>query len=337
MRNGGQLAGGVKRFLRRRAWRIVPAYWAALIISVAVTALLLGPGYGPGAIARTLTVHGLLVQDQVGSQSPNGAFWSIAIEWQIYFVFPLFLLVGRRTSVGTAGLVTLIVVLLAHQVAPLGGPLHKIDGFTPQFLALFAMGAVAVWLRGQARPETLRRVLAPVAVLSLGLAVVLAQIEGSAWVVAQFFWMDLLFGIGVASVLGLIYAGGLAPARRLLASRPALWLGLFSYSIYLIHDPLLSLLNRYGFSTLDLAPLARFGVTVAIGLPVILALAYGFHLLFEAPFMRHRSLSALRSLPVARSFSRRRTAIRPPLVGGDVATRAIVPAPPPATGESAAG
>jgi peptidoglycan/LPS O-acetylase OafA/YrhL len=341
MRNGGQLAGGVKRFLRRRAWRILPAYWAALIVSVALTAVFLDPGYGPAAIARTLAVHGSLLQDVVGSETPNGAFWSIAIEWQIYFLFPLILLIGRRTSVGTASLITLAAVLLAHEAAGLGGPLRKIDGLTPQFLALFAMGAAAVWLRGRLRPETLRRALAPVALVSLGSAVALALTEGSEWVVAQFFWMDLLFGIGVASVLALIYAGGLPAARRVLASRPALRIGLFSYSIYLIHAPIVSVLDKYGFAKLGLDPLAKFGAMVVVGGPLILGLSYGFHLLFEAPFLRHRSLSALRELPVLQPFARRRPMPRPVPVRSfglldDHHELGIVPAPH-AAGERAAG
>ena len=39
---------------------------------------------------------GSCVQDVFGSPSPNGAFWSIAIEAQLYILFPLLLLVRRR-------------------------------------------------------------------------------------------------------------------------------------------------------------------------------------------------------------------------------------------------
>jgi peptidoglycan/LPS O-acetylase OafA/YrhL len=300
MRNGGNLSGGVRRFLRRRAWRILPAYWAALILSVLVTALFLRPDLGPAAIGRSLAVHGLLVQDVVGSQTPNGALWSIAIEWQIYFVFPLILLVGRRTSMGTAVTITAIAVLLAHAVAGLGGAFDKINGLTPQFLALFALGALAVWVGGGERAQALRRPLAAVGLAALASFVLLAVTRGSEWVVARFFWMDLLFGVGVACVLAVMYAGGITPARRVLTSRTALWLGLFSYSIYLIHDPIVGMLDKYAFGPMDLSPLATFGLTLALGLPVILALCYAFHLLFEAPFLRHRSLSALRTLPILR-------------------------------------
>jgi peptidoglycan/LPS O-acetylase OafA/YrhL len=334
MRNGGRLSGGVRRFLRRRAWRILPAYWAALILSVLVTAVFLRPELGPGAIGRTVAVHGLLLQDVVGSETPNGALWSIAIEWQIYFVFPLILLLGRRTSVGIAVAITAVAVLVAHAAAGLGGPLEKIDGLTPQFLALFALGALAVWLGVGGRAVRLRRPLAAVALAALGSFVALAATQGSEWVVARFFWMDLLFGVGVAAVLSLMFGGGFLPARRVLASRGALWLGLFSYSIYLVHDPILGVLDKYAFGPMDLSPLATFGVTVALGVPAILALCYGFHLLFEAPFLRHRDLSALRTLPIVRLW--RREAGRP-VAPEELPGPAIVPAPQPATAERTAG
>jgi peptidoglycan/LPS O-acetylase OafA/YrhL len=305
MRHGGRLTGGVRRFLRRRAWRILPAYWAALVLSVLVTAVLLRPELGPTAVVRSLAVHGLLLQDVVGSETPNGALWSIAIEWQIYFVFPLILLLARRTAVGAAVLATVAAVLLAHAAAGLGGPLHKIDGLTPQFLALFALGVLAVRLGGGDHAATLRRPLAAVVVGALGAFLLLAAKQGPEWVVAHFFWTDLLFGAGVAGALALIHAGGLAPARRVLSSRCALSVGLFSYSIYLVHDPIVGVLDKYALGPLALSPLATFGVAIALGLPLILALSYGFHLLFEAPFLRHRDRSALRTLPLPRVRARR--------------------------------
>jgi peptidoglycan/LPS O-acetylase OafA/YrhL len=334
MRKGGNLSGGVKRFLQRRAWRILPAYWAALILSVLVTALLLHPEFGAATMGKSLAVHGLLLQDVVGSQTPNGALWSIAIEWQIYFVFPLILLLGRRTTVVTAVVITAVAVLLAHAVAGFGGPFHKIYGFTPQFLALFALGALAVWLAGGDRAQTLRRPLAAVTLVAFASFLILAITQGSEWMVAQVFWMDLLFGVGVAALLALIHAGGAFPARRVLASRVALWLGLFSYSIYLIHDPIIGVLDKYVFGPMDLSALATFGLTLVLGLPVILALCYGFHLLFEAPFLRRRDLSALRTLPIVQFWSRKRVSSPAPSPADGTP---IVPKPQPAAGERASG
>jgi peptidoglycan/LPS O-acetylase OafA/YrhL len=297
--NGGRL-GGIRRFVRRRAWRILPAYWAALIVSMVVTVVVLRPDLGPAAAAKSFAVHALLLQDAVGSVTPNGALWSIAVEWQIYFVFPLILLVSRRTSVATAALTTTVAVLIAHAIARLGSPLDKIDHLTPQFLALFALGVLALHLGRGDHAERLRRPLLAVALASLAIFVGCALTQGSAWVVAHFFFVDLIFGLAVACMLAVMYSGGIGPARRALGSRTGLWLGLFSYSIYLVHDPIVGVLHHYVVGPMNLPPLASFGVFVAVGIPVVLGVCYGFHVLFEAPFLRRRNWSALRELAILR-------------------------------------
>jgi peptidoglycan/LPS O-acetylase OafA/YrhL len=265
-----------------------------------VTVLLLRPDLGATAAAKSFAVHGLLLQDVVGSESPNGALWSIAVEWQIYFVFPLILLLARRTTMATAVSVTAAMVLLAHGIARLGSPLDKIDHVTPQFLALFALGVLAVQVGRGDRAARLRGPLAVVGLAAVVVFVLCAVTRGSPWIAGHFFAMDLVFGVAVACALTVMYSGGAGVARRALASRTALWLGLFSYSIYLVHDPVVGLLGTYVLGPMDLPPLVTFGLFLAIGVPAVLALCYGFHLLFEAPFLRRRDWGALRELPIFR-------------------------------------
>ena len=88
----------VRDFARRRAWRILPPYWAALAFSLAVAWWVVAQPDTHEPTAKSVVVYGFLVQDVFGSPSPNGAFWSIAIEAQLYLLFPLLLL--RRTTVG---------------------------------------------------------------------------------------------------------------------------------------------------------------------------------------------------------------------------------------------
>ena len=94
-RHGWRL-DGISQFARRRARRILPAYWAALAFSLAVAWLIVPqPGHGVPD-AKSVLVNGLLVQNIVGAHSPNAAFWSMAVEAQLYLLFPLLLLMVRR-------------------------------------------------------------------------------------------------------------------------------------------------------------------------------------------------------------------------------------------------
>ncbi len=311
MRRGGSLRGGTRRFLRRRAWRILPAYWVALIFSTIITGCLLQPQYGISALTRGFVVHGLLIQDALGSITPNGAFWSIAVEWQIYFIFPLILWFGSKASIRAAVMSTVAVVIVAHELAEWGTPLNKIGHLSPQFLALFALGVLAVHLGHGDRAVKLRRPLMVTGLVALGGFVIVAAVQGSVWVVDRYFWVDIIFGGGVACLIAVMYSGGAVRGRRLLASRVGLRLGLFSYSIYLLHGPLVGVLEQHVFGPMHLARLVTFGLLLAVGVPAILVLCYGFHLVFEAPFMRCRDVSALRAIPIFHILSphRRRVGV----------------------------
>src|SRR3954447_16054348 len=109
-RHGWRL-DGLSRFARRRARRILPAYWAALVFSLAVAWFVVAPpGQGaPGA--KSVLVNGLLAQNLVAAPSPNRSFWSMAVEAQLYVVFPLLLLMVRRW--GAAAMVGAVTVAVA--------------------------------------------------------------------------------------------------------------------------------------------------------------------------------------------------------------------------------
>ncbi len=143
VRSGDRLVGGTTRFIRRRAWRILPAYWAALAFSVIVLATLIHAKTGESPSLKAIIVHGALLQDVIGSRTPNGAFWSIAPEWQIYFLFPILLILVRRWSGVAATLTTTAVVIAGYLVATNVSAFGKFLDLTPVFLALFAFGMLA--------------------------------------------------------------------------------------------------------------------------------------------------------------------------------------------------
>ena len=116
-RHGWRL-DGLGKYAHRRAWRILSAYWPALVFSV-VMAWVFVPQPGEGLPnARSVVVYGLLLQDITGAPSPNGAFWSIAVEAQLYLLLPLLLVVARRRGPALALAMVTAPVLAIGALAP---------------------------------------------------------------------------------------------------------------------------------------------------------------------------------------------------------------------------
>ncbi len=69
-RYGWQL-GGVARFAHRRAWRILPPYWAALAFSLIIAWTVIPQPNEAEPTAKSVAVYGLLLQDLFGATSPT--------------------------------------------------------------------------------------------------------------------------------------------------------------------------------------------------------------------------------------------------------------------------
>jgi peptidoglycan/LPS O-acetylase OafA/YrhL len=291
-RSGWRL-GSVRRFLKRRAWRILPPYWAALAFSLVVAwTAVPQPGAGEPT-GKTVVVYGLLLQDVFGSPSPNGAFWSIAIEAQLYLILPLMLLIRRR--VGAAAVVALMLVpAVGIQVLALRVPVAAMfERFVPQMAVLFAIGVVAAHAVPRAdRPHRSRR-LGWLALAAAVPPIALIALLGVSWTLDHLFWVDLLCGPAIAFLIVSLASGGSGPLARVLDSRPLRTLGSFSYSLYLVHAPIV-----VAMCYLVVAPVVGLGVhTLIVMLTVVAPIAVGaawlFASVFELPFQRHRSWSAL--------------------------------------------
>ncbi|MET8983876.1 acyltransferase [Nonomuraea wenchangensis] len=307
-RSGWRL-GGLRRFARRRAWRILPPYWAALLFSLAVAWLLVPQPGQPVPTAKTVVVYGLLLQDVIGSPSPNGALWSIAVEAQLYFVFPLLLLLVRRLGAwAMAGVVAVVVVAVGVLAAyvPAVGLLMRL---TPQFAVLFAAGVLAAGVLRARTRFPLHWAAAGAAVPVL----VLIVVQGSEWTVANFFWVDLALAPAAGLLLAAVALGRPRPLVRLLDTRPVRALGSFSYSLYLVHAPIVVAVNHFLVAPLLEPGTGRLLALLAVAAPASVLFAWGFAAAFELPFQRHRSAAALR----ARLTGRTRTpATGPPPAAG---------------------
>lgn len=304
----GWLPGGPLAFLRRRARRILPPYYAAMGLSLLLALLpwlstpagtrwdQALPAWSRGAIVS----HLLLIHNW----RPDWFFridmplWSVATEWQIYWLFPLLLLpLCRRFGPAAVVVVPLCLATAVHFW--FGG---RLDYLCPWYVGLFGMGMVGALFNFSPAPWAKRwREALPWGLLSAvswGAVAVLALITRREWMDTHAWLTDPALGV---AVMFLIVFCTRASAERSLGRRPAVlrlletpWLvtvGVFSYSYYLIHDPLLALVNmalRHSSLMTALTPLAVWLVTLGVGLPFCLACAYGFHVVFERPFLPGR-------------------------------------------------
>jgi peptidoglycan/LPS O-acetylase OafA/YrhL len=297
-RNGWEL-GSLRRFAFRRAWRILPPYWPALVYSLIVAWTLVPQPHSSPPTAKSVLIYGLLLQDVTDAPSPNGAFWSIAIEAQLYFVLPLMLLLIRRVNAFLMLAAVVVPVLAIGLLTPHSNLVGMLMRFTPQFAVGFALGVVAAGVLG---PNSRRRAwpwhwLALAAALPV-LAVI--ALKGSVWTITHYFWIDLAISPAVALLLAALATARPAPLVRFLDTRPVRSLGSFSYSLYLTHSPVIVVTHELIVAPHIPRGLTAFLVTLAIGVPLALLVARLFAAIFELPFTRNKSWPALRTAIRAR-------------------------------------
>ena len=286
-----KLANGAGSFFRRRAWRILPPYYSAVAVSLLAIVLLIHTetgtfwDYSLPVTPKDVLLHLVLLQNF----SPNDYFkinpvlWTIAVEWQIYFVFPLLLWGWRSFGARSTTLAVILISLLVEF-----GLLHFLSVVpSVNFLGLFAMGMLAAHIGFYPNPfagkfKSLPWIL--ILVLTGSLALYLDTVpHGVARLIE-----DACVGCSGASILvlaGLNPQGGL---RRLLDFKPLVFIGSFSYSIYLIHAPLLQILWQFLIAPLKLEVHVNFVILLAIGVPVLVTLAYLFFLFGERPFLQKK-------------------------------------------------
>jgi peptidoglycan/LPS O-acetylase OafA/YrhL len=234
---------GYVAFLRRRFQRIYPAYLAALLVSLLFALTVLHarggthwdaalPVHTQDVFAHLFLVHDLLPPSFADANSINHALWSVPIEFHLYLLFPLLLFVVRRVdalvvalALAGAGFVVAVTVGDASGVALLR---------EAPMLGAFAIG-IAATRAGERLPGPLERWwprLWPVLFLG-GVA---------AWIILPL--RDLTGAAAFAVLLVALHRGEGSSIRRLLETRALLLVGVMSYSLYLIHAPLLELLWR---------------------------------------------------------------------------------------------
>ena len=282
--------GSLSDFFKRRIRRILPPYYAVLILAVLFTLVFANQKLGtiwdlclPVTWQKIATqiflIHNLPLGLKGGTI--NYPLWSIAVEFQVYLFMPLIVVSLRRWgNAWTLGWVTLLSALL-YFAPPLEWRITNL-----WFLALFTFGAIAA-------RECVRRegvITAPLRLPTLGLwafVVVVTLASGHNNFDRFRFAFDMLMGVATALLLTITMADSHAqkyPLTRFLSWRPLVAIGVFSYSLYLTHALTLHAIYLLVHTFARPSPPLMFLILV-LCIPLIVGFAYGFYLAFERPFL----------------------------------------------------
>ncbi len=263
-----------RRFFRRRARRILPPYFATLVFALLIALAWSYRSYpqdhaGVPITWLSVVSHIFLFQNWIPADvfTLDGPLWSIAVECQIYLVFPLLVLLWRRAGKWAALLITFVV---AHGLLYLVHHRGSVN-----FLFLFAEGVLGAEL---AFSNQYRRWLGPGILLCL-----------IGYLLTDQYRRDIFTGLGIGLLMTYLVQNREHWGNRLLGWKPLAWIGTFSYSIYLLHSFFQVLVHRWAFSagvkSLTESRPAMLALMVFLVSPIAVVASYGFHLLFERPFI----------------------------------------------------
>lgn len=292
-----RLPSGSLSFFKRRAIRLLPTYYAALIISL-ILLLIISSGV---LTSEKIITHIFLVQNWFSESiySIDGPMWSLAVEWQIYFLFPLLLIpIWKRFG----SLVTVFIGVSFGLLIQYTFDNSQTYIFA-WFIGLFALGMLSASVGFSKRvAESQWKEKIPWGFLTIFFIIILGIIrflsKNNNFERDINWYKDSVAGLVFCCLL--IYLTNQQTNLRrnhkpniifvVISSRILAFLGVFSYSIYLFHAPILLLLST-AMEDLKIPEFVSWSLLIFLGVPIALLGSYLCFLVFEKPFIKQLSKS----------------------------------------------
>lgn len=301
----GRPAPALGSYFRRRALRIVPAYWVILTVLAIYPAV-----HFTGGFWRYYGFLQLYDRDTIGLGLPVA--WSLCVEVTFYAALPLWARGLRRAGLGRELAILAAVAAggAAVQVAAVdNGVLYvtarSLIGQAPFFAVGMACALLHAHGRGPAWAARRGELCWAGAAVALGLLAwqvppggIFGSIRQDELLGADGTALRLVLSVAFVALVSLPAVFGdraRGPVRGLLAWGPLAWVGMVSYSVYLWHLPIAELLARpsvpeqFSASGLDLVnrvDLLTIPLLLYMTLAFTLALSWLTHRYVERPFMR---------------------------------------------------
>ncbi len=281
-----------KQYAINRVRRIIPPYWAAMLLFGCLSLWSVHHPLQPAGFPHVLVwpgLHSIVDSLLLFIVSLNPAFWTLPIEWRWYFVLPILILLWRR--IGGAGLLLCLVPISLLSIF-LFMPSHLVRLQTIvspllSYLSLFGFGIWAASLAAGQEKYSWERRIKPLAtvgvVLTLLIVVALAPLysshyDGERGLLRLLTWGPFCFFL----VLAATQEGRI---RQLFSWHPLVGVGTFSYSLYLVHEPFLYIVAAFVLSRHWLTSWVLLWQIIIIP-TVLVGFSYLFFLVAEKPFLR---------------------------------------------------
>jgi peptidoglycan/LPS O-acetylase OafA/YrhL len=274
-------------FFIRRFFRLYPTYLACIAFCVVLNAYAIMP-YAGGSrqwLTHLLLIHNYSWQTYGGI---NPVLWSIAVEVQLYLIYPLLVYFVSKSGWKTAMFITAgfeisirtaqgLFIVISPGQSPFSGLLDVFSVSPFGYWFSWSIGAYIAdaYLNDRELPF---RKISPLLWLTLALTASLVRPLQS--------FSFLLFSLATAATITMILKGNFAKWNLpQLPLRGLRQVGIWSYSIYLMHLPLLLIFMRCILTYLPDpygSPILLFGLCSAVGVPIILISGFWYKL-FELP------------------------------------------------------
>jgi peptidoglycan/LPS O-acetylase OafA/YrhL len=280
--------GSVIPFLARRAFRILPVYYLALATFLALQVLHVCMTRGsitPAWTTRQFAMghHLLLTYDLVSNPNTrkllDPPMWSLAIEWHLYFAFPIVIWIWRKFGFAWALLGTYALFSVINSQ-------FMVDPHYMVYPTAFVGGSAAcmvVSARTGIWSHLRNRV--PWFAILVVMVFALNCIRDQSMVGGYNAYIDLFTGTAVFGPL--LVSVGINPLMREAAASPPLaFLGQISYPLYLLH--MLPIGLWFNFVEPHIMPYRSeftFPVLTIASVGLSIFLAWVVHVLVEAPLI----------------------------------------------------
>jgi peptidoglycan/LPS O-acetylase OafA/YrhL len=280
-----QASGRIRlaEFWTRRFRRLMPAALLTLLGVALYAALAADPSQlwrlrGDGLASLfyyanwQLLFSGQAYEELFVRPSPVQHFWSLSIEEQFYFVFPLLFLALCRVAGGSRAVLSGALAALAAGSLALTAWLHQPESAatrvyfgTDTRAAELLVGALLALALAPLRDPDSRRAPTWLALLGVGGLAATGWLWANATLASGWLFEGGLGAVSLASAALIAAASFGGPFARVLAFEPLRLLGLISYGVYLIHWPVYLWLDVRSTGLGPPALLAlRVGVTLAL-------------------------------------------------------------------------